>query len=131
MEQFFQAVAAVLLAVILILVLRNSNRGIGELLSLLVCGMVIFTAIGYIRPILEFVDTVQDIGSLDTGMIKTVLKVVGISVIAEIAELICDDSGSKAMGKALQFLATAVIICLAVPMLTSLLELIGGVLGGL
>lgn len=131
MEQYFQAVAAVLLAVILVLVLRNGNRGIGELLSLLVCGMVITLAVGYIQPIVEFIQTVQNFAALDSGMLKILLKAVGISVTAEIAALLCDDSGSSAMGKTLQFLATAVIMCLSIPMLTELLELIEGILGGL
>lgn len=131
MEQYFQAVAAVLLAVILVLVLKNGNRGIGELLSLLVCGMVITIAVGYIQPVVEFIRTVQNLAGLDSGMLKLLLKAVGISVTAEIAALLCDDSGSSAMGKTLQFLATAVIMCLSIPMLTELLGLIEGILGGL
>lgn len=131
MEYFFQAVAAVLLTALLIQVLRNHNKGIGELLSVLVCGMVILTAISYIKPVLDFARSLRNMGSLDSDMMKTVLKVVGVSVTAEIAELICNDSGNSAMGKALQFLATAVIICLSIPMLTSLLNLIEGILGEL
>lgn len=131
MEQFFRAVAAVLLAVILVLILRNGNRGIGELLSLLVCGMVITMAVSYIQPVVGFIQTVQHLAALDSEMLKILLKAVGISVTAEIATLLCDDSGSSAMGKTIQFLATAVIMCLSIPMLTDLLELIEGILGGI
>ena len=51
-----------------------------------------------------------------------------ISVTAEIAQLLCDDVGSKAMGKSLQYLATAVSVCLMIPMIQALLSLIEEVL---
>lgn len=128
MEQFFRAVALVLLAVVFVLILKNSSKGIGELLSLLVCCMVMIAAVSYLEPVIAFVETVQDLSGLDGDMLKILLKVVGISVTAEIASLLCDDAGNSAMGKTLQILATAVILCLSLPMLTSLLRLIEGIL---
>lgn len=128
MEQFFRAVALVLLAVVFVLILKNSSKGIGELLSLLVCCMVMMAAVSYLEPVIAFVETVQDLSGLDGDMLKILLKVVGISVTAEIAGLLCDDAGNSAMGKTLQILATAVILCLSLPMLTSLLRLIEGIL---
>lgn len=128
MEQFFRAVALVLLAVVFVLILKNSSKGIGELLSLLVCCMVVMAAVSYLEPVIAFVETVQDLSGLDGDMLKILLKVVGISVTAEIASLLCDDAGNSAMGKTLQILATAVILCLSLPMLTSLLRLIEGIL---
>ena len=128
MEHFFQAIGAVLIAVILILILRTSDRGIGELLSILVCGMVIVVALRYIQPLTDFLNSLQSIIKADSEMIKILLKSVGISITAEIVELICKDAGNSAMGKTVQILATAVIVCLSIPMLTALMELIKGVL---
>lgn len=118
----------VLLAVVFVLILKNSSKGIGELLSLLVCCMVMMAAVSYLEPVIAFVETVQDLSGLDGDMLKILLKVVGISVTVEIASLLCDDAGNSAMGKTLQILATAVILCLSLPMLTSLLRLIEGIL---
>lgn len=131
MEQYFRAVALVLLAAIFVLVLRGSSKGIGELLSLLVCCMVAAAAIGYIEPVVSFVRSLQALIGLDDQYLIILLKVVGISATAEIAGMICEDSGNSAMGKALQFLSTAVVIFLSLPMLTALLQLIEGVLKGL
>lgn len=128
MEQFFQAVALVLLAVVLILILKAGSGGIGQLLSILVCCMVVTAAIGYIRPVMAFVDSLQDIIGSNSQFLTIVLKVVGVSVTAEVASLLCDDAGNSALGKGLQFLATAVILWLSLPMLTSFLQLIEGIL---
>lgn len=117
-----------LLAVVFVLILKNSNRGIGELLSLLVCCMVLMAAVNYLSPVIQFVESIQSISGLDGELLKILLKVVGISVTAEIASLLCEDAGNSAMGKTLQIFATAVILCLSLPMLTSLLQLIEGIL---
>lgn len=131
MEQYFQAVAAVLLAVILVLCLKQSQTGIGQLLSLLVCGMVVISAVAYIKPVVDFVHTVQRMSMVDSGMLNILFKVVGVSITAEIAELICSDSGNSAMGKTVQLLASAVVVWLSIPLMSSLLELIEGVLSDL
>lgn len=131
MEQFLRTIALVLLAVVFVLILRGNSKGIGELLTLLVCCMVMASAIEYLKPVLAFINSVQALIGVDSRFIKLLLKVVGIAATAEIAGLICDDSGNSAMGKALQFLATAVIVCMSIPMLTALMELIEGIIKGL
>lgn len=131
MEDFFRAVALVLLSVILVLVLKNGKSGIGVLLSIAVCCMVALSALSYIQQVQAFIQSIQNAVALDSSLLKTLLKVVGISVTAEIAGLICDDAGNAAMGKVLQLLASVVILWLSLPLLTALLELVEGILGNL
>ena len=129
MEGYFKAVGATLVAVILILVLRREGREIGQLLSVLACVLVTMVALSFFRPIADFIQTLKQVGNLNGEMVSILLKVVGISVTAEVASLICDDSGNSALGKTLQLLAAAVILCLSVPLLNQLLGLIEGIIG--
>ena len=131
MEHFYQAVAAVLLAVILMLCLKKSQTGIGELISIFVCSVLAILAISYLKPVNEFIQSIQRLNMMDNQLLKTVFKAVGTCVIAEIVELICIDSGNSAMGKVLQLLSSAVVVWLAIPLMTSFLELIEGVLKGI
>lgn len=131
MNYFVQAVAAVLLASILVLILKQSGKGIGELLSILICVMVVAIAIVYLQPLRNFILTIKNMTALDGEMVTIIFKAVGISITAEITSLICEDSGCNALGKSVQLLASAVIVGLMIPMLTQLLNLIEGVLSGL
>ena len=45
--------------------------------------------------------------------------------------MICEDSGNGALGKALQFLASAVILYLSLPLLSKLLDIVEGMLDNL
>lgn len=126
-----KAVAVALLAVVIVLMLKSSEKGIAQLLSVLVCCIVIGSALTYVEPVIEFIRSVRVLSGLDEQYLMILFKSVGISVTAEIASLLCDDSGNAAMGKTIQFLATAVILCLSLPLLTALLQLIGGIVDGL
>ena len=128
MGQYIQIVGAVLLSAIFVIIVKSGSTGIGELLTLAICAMVMIIAVQRMRPILELIETLGDLPSMNTGIIKSLIKVLGISVTAEIAQLLCDDVGSKAMGKSLQYLATAVSVCLMIPMIQALLSLIEEVL---
>jgi stage III sporulation protein AD len=124
MDTFYRAVAIVLISIILVVIVKKTNSEIGQLLSILVCGMVILAAINYLQPIMDFVHRLEQITKLDSNLIKIILKVVGVTMTAEIAELICADSGNQALGKSVQILASFVIIVIAIPLFTALLDLI-------
>lgn len=129
MTGFWQGAAAVLLAVILCLALGKQGKEAGLLLTLAVCCMVGVLALSYLRPVIELIDELQAVGQLDSGMLKIILKAVGIGLIGEIASLICSDAGNAALGKSLQLLSSAVILWLSIPLLTQLLELVQQILG--
>jgi stage III sporulation protein AD len=131
MERFYQATACVLVAVILILTLRKQGNEIALVLSVLLCCMVGFLAAGFLEPVMRFMQRLQKIGALNQELLNILLKIVGICFTAEIAGLICEDSGNGALGKALQFLASAVILYLSLPLLSKLLDIVEGMLDNL
>ncbi len=129
MTAYWQGAAAVLLTVILVLALGRQGKEAGLLLTLAVCCMVCVLALSYLRPVVEFIHQLQSIGQLDSAMLEILLKAAGIGLIGEIASLICADAGNAALGKALQLLSAAVILWLAIPLLTQLIELLQQILG--
>ena len=128
MESYFLTIAAVVLSVNMIVILKVSGSGIAELLTLLVCAMVMIIALRYMEPIVDFMDSLNKIDQIEIPFYKTIMKAVGISITAEIVQMICEDSGNRAAGKVVQYLSVAVMIHLMLPMLSSLLDLIEGVL---
>lgn len=124
MNGFLQATAAVLLTLILTMSLRSQGKDIGLLLSIFVCCGIGCLAAAYLQPVITFMQRLQSLGSLDSEMLAVLLKVVGIAFLSEIVHLVCCDAGNAALGKALQFLAVAVILWLSIPMLNGLLDLI-------
>ena len=129
MDRFWQVIAGVLLAVVLGAILGKSSKDMMLVLTMVACCLVLAAAFAYLEPVLDFVRKLQELGQLDQTMSGVLLKVVGIGVVAEIAVLICNDAGNGALGKALQILATVVILWLSLPLMQSLMELVQKIMG--
>ena len=65
MELYLQAVAAILLAVIIYLVVHGYNKELALLLTLAACCIVIAVAGRYIQPVVAFLEDLQGIGRLE------------------------------------------------------------------
>lgn len=131
MSQFLQAVALALIAVVLCLALSGHRKDMTILLSLAACCAVLLAAVRYLEPVVALVENLSQACSIDAQYITLILKAVGIGLIAEIASLICSDGGNSALGKAVEMLATAAVLWLAVPLINAVLELIQQMTGEL
>ena len=131
MEQFLRAVAAALITAVLCLVMAKQGKDISVLLTVLACVMILTVALGYLQTVLDFLETLEALVGMDGAYFRILLKVTGIGILGEMASMICADAGNAALGKALQILGTVLILCLSLPLLQGLLELIQGILEGL
>lgn len=129
MDIFIKASALALIVSVLYQIVSGRNKEIALLMVVLGCAMILLVAISYMEPVFAFILKLQSYGNLNSEMLEILLKSVGIGLLAEISVLVCNDMGNSSMGKALQLLATAVILWLALPMLNSLLDLIGKIMG--
>ena len=128
MDVFIKAVAAVLIASIISLTIGKFGKDFSLLLALCTCAVVLITAGQFLSPVLDFIQRLQYLGKLNSGVLSVAIKSVGIGLLAEICNLICSDSGNASLGKALQILASAVVLSISVPLLNTLLDLMEGML---
>lgn len=131
MDIYLKVTAGILITAILSLVLSKHGADISLLLTICVCSMVVLAASAYIRPILVFANRLAQVGQLNHEMLNVLQKVVGIGLVSQIAGFICTDAGNQTLGKVLQIITTAVILCVSVPLLEEILSLVEAVLGEL
>lgn len=129
MDIFLKITAGILVAAILCLILTKQGVEISMLLCLAVCGMALATALSYLSPVLVFAHKLVQLGELHGELMEILLKATGIGVLSQTVSLICEDIGNKSLSKVLQFTAAATVLCISVPVLESLIELIETLLG--
>ena len=129
MSGFLQAAAGILLTVILVLALGKEGKQTAVLLVLAVIGMVGVLTVGYLQPVVEFIRRLSVLSGLDQELLGIVLKAAGISLIGQLASLVCSDSGNGALAKGLKLLSAAVILRLSLPLLERLVTLLEGIWG--
>lgn len=131
MERFWQAVAAVMVAVILWIIVDRHGKDFALVLSLLVCCLVLAVMGRFLEPVVDLLRQLQTLGKLESQWLSILLKAAGIGLVVEITSMICTDAGNKAMGKAVQILGTSVILWLSIPLVNGLMDLLQQILGGI
>ena len=124
MELYLKGCGAAMIGLILALVVGNSRKDFGMLLSLAVCSVVVICAVGYLKPVIGYLDKLRILGNLDSEVVRILLKAVGIGFLTEISVLICNDAGNASMGKVLQYLGSSVILWLSLPLFQMMTELL-------
>lgn len=128
MEIYIKTVAGIYFALVLIVTLSKQAKDMATLLSIGACCIAGAVAFQFLKPIIDFLFTLQEQTGVDSSFFQILLKSVGIALLGESACLICTDAGNSSLGKILQVLTSAVILWLSLPLLEKLLELINGVL---
>lgn len=131
MDFFFQAVAAVLLTVLVGMTLDGHARSSAVMLGIAVCVMILAGTISFLKPVVDFLEELQDTSGLRNETVAILMKTAGICAVTEISSLICEDSGNASLGKAVTFLANVIILWMSLPLFTVLLELMHSLLGNL
>lgn len=131
MDLFWKVSAGVLITVILVLALGKQERDIGLLLTIAACCMAGTAALQFLEPVLNFLYRLQSLAYMEGSILKTLFKLAGIALVAEIAAMLCSDAGCGSLGKSIQLFSAAVILYLSIPIFEELVSLIQDIMGGL
>lgn len=131
MDVFWKLSAGVLIALVLILTLQKQAQDMGVLLTIAVCCMTAIAAVQILEPVLDFLLEIQIYANMDSGILRSVLQMVGVGLTAELIALICSDAGCSSLGKNIQILGSSVILYLSIPIFENMIELIQRIMFGL
>ena len=129
MEEFWKAVGFVLIAVIFGLTIGKCEKDYAVILSLAVCAVASIVIFSYLEPVLMLLQELETMIKSGSEVLEILLKAVGISLVAELAAMICSDAGNATLGKTLQMLGTTAILCLSIPIFQLLLTTVKDILG--
>ena len=97
---------------------------------ILTAGIVIaFLSMSRLELILETARTIGSYINVKSVYLGTLLKMVGITYIAEFASGICKDAGFSALGTQVEMFGKLSILAVSAPVLLALLETLQGVVG--
>lgn len=128
MDIFIKTAAGAFFVLVLFVTLSKQAKDMAVILSIGACCMVGVIAFSYLQPVVSFLQSLQEKTGVDSAFFQILIKAVGIALLGETASLICSDAGNSSLGKILQFLSSAVILWLSLPLLEKLLDLLDGVL---
>lgn len=126
--EIFKIAAIGLLTALTAALVRDSRSDV-EFAVVVAGGAIMLTMlVDYFTGIFAFFDELVNKTGVDRGVIKTLLKIVGIGYVAELAAGICEESGAKSVGDKIVLGGKLIIFTLTVPILRFLLDIIGSLL---
>lgn len=114
-------IAGVLIAI----PLRKEKGEYSIFISMAVCICIFVYIITKVETILAFTQRLENMITVDSRYIALVIKMVGITYVAEFAMNICKDAGYGAIGNQIEIFAKMSILVVSLPVLTAFLETIG------
>ena len=119
-----QIVGLGIAATIIIVVIRAQNPEIAIQLSLITGIVIFFFIAGKLAAIVDLLGSYFKKADIDIMYFTVLLKIVGIAYIAEFGAEMCRDAGESSIASKIELAAKVIIMTLAVPIVTSLLELV-------
>lgn len=122
--EIVQVVGLAIVAVVLLLVVRQQRPEIAVLLGLAV-GVVIFFMVA--QRLVAVVDFLRDLATrakVDNLYLNTILKIIGIAYIAELGAQVCRDAQEQSVASKVELAGKVLILVLAMPIVMAILETI-------
>lgn len=118
----------VALVAIIVVFIANLLKGMKSdytlMISLAGCVLIFYFSMGKIQGILSALDKIQSYLTVDTEYITILLKIIGVTYLAELASNLCKDSGHAAIGNQIELAGKLCIMAISMPILLALLETI-------
>lgn len=117
-----------IVAAVIIVVLRVQKPEMAVQVSI-VTGIVIFLLLASkLSAVLELLEGYADRAGVNTVYFTAVLKIVGIAYVTEFGAEVCKDAGESSIASKIELGGKVMIVLLAVPIMTSLLDLITNIM---
>lgn len=125
---FLKIIGLCFVALVCFNVIKNVKPEFG--LFVIVCAgaaVVILLSDGIIDAVNAFSSLAEKSG-INNDVFSSVLKIIGIGYVTEYSAGICEDGGSKSLAQKIQFAGKITIFIMAMPIITGIIEVIGGIL---
>jgi stage III sporulation protein AD len=124
MELMWKCAALAVSASLLGLAVRREREEQALLLGLAAAVMILASAIGSLKSTEELLRSAGERAGLSPALTLPVLKSLGLALLGRISAGICRDAGQAASASAVELASVCAILCVSLPLLQSLLELV-------
>lgn len=128
MEIVIKASAIAAVSALCILLIKKNNGEIGLAVAIAAAAVICFAAAQLFGSIIELVRYAIGQTGLISALFMPIIKCVGIAIIVKIVSGLCKDAGQSGIASSLEMLGSAAALFTAIPIISSLLETIGGLI---
>ncbi len=107
---------------------KSQKAEYGIYISISLSLLIFFCILDHLETIIRMIRTIGTYISMDTVYIGTLLKMLGITYIAEFSSSICKDAGYQTIAGQIEIFGKLAVLVLSMPILMALLDTVKGFL---
>ena len=124
MEEIIKIAGIGLIALILIIILKQYRPEFALYISLLAGVIILYLALDNLTSVINMLKEICDKSGINSKFLMILIKMTGIAFLAEFAISICKDAGEGAIASKVELGSKAIIISMSVPIIYNLLGVI-------
>ncbi len=113
------------MAVFLAIPLQKEKAEFGMLVIMAACLLLLSLSLGKMREVVDIVHQVEEYLGNSSMYVGILLKIIGITYVAEFGANLCNDAGYGAVANQIEFYGKLMILAVSIPILMTLIETIG------
>ena len=117
-----QIVGLGLIAAVLLVVVRQQRPELALLLSVAAGGVIFLLILTQVGRVTEVLDRLATAARVDRLYLGTLLKIIGVSYLAEFGSQVCRDAGEQAVAARVEMAAKILIVVLALPIVVAVVD---------
>ena len=124
----FKVAAFAVSGVLLALLLRQTKPEYSVFISMAVCSCIFLYLLNRMQAVFGYLDQLRAQVPVDGIYLDTILKMLGITYIAEFSSSICKDAGYQTIAGQIEIFGKLAVLVLCLPILMALLDAVKGFL---
>lgn len=113
-------------AVVMIIVLKNQRPEMALMLSIATGIMIMLFALYKMSSVVNVLNDLVTKSGINKEFLLIIIKVIGIAYIVEFGKNICIDAGQSSIATKLEMAGKVIIVVLTIPLISSLVNLLTG-----
>ncbi len=105
--------------------LKSLKPEYGQVLLIGMGVFLFFFALSYLDGIKEMIEALTSMITIPKTYLTILIKMVGIAYVCEFASNLCKDAGCQTIGSQVEMIGKLSIIFISIPVVTSLIDVIG------
>ena len=130
MDEFIQIVVLALTAMVAVSALKKRGGEFSLLVTAVCIGALGVFAVTRLGPVLDLLRRLEKLTGVNRAIMAPALKAALVGILTNVAAGVCGDCGEGGVAKMVELCGTVMALYLSAPLVTAVLELLDGLLGG-
>ena len=124
MEDIIKIIAVGLIAVIIVIIIKQYKPEFAIYISIITGAIILYMIFGKLQGIINLLQNISSKAGVNSQFLSLLLKITGITFLAEFAINICKDAGEGAIASKIEIGSKVIIVSMSIPIISSLLDVI-------